>query len=394
MIHRHHTRALAAAAALATLALVLAACSSASQASTSSQEATASGGIPAAVTQAVDAAYAGTSGEVPGDSAPLAQGKKVWIVSAFQQVSGLAHLAAEAQAASKTIGWDSTVCDGLNNANGAWATCVRQAIADGADAIILEAIDCAPVRQALLEAKAAGILIAAANSFDCNDPSQGGAEALFDATPTYADGVDSTADYYRQSGALRADAVIAHSGGTAQVLHVEFSGVAFGGYLSEGFTKEFATCGGCAIVDTLSITPPDIPQIRQKFETTYIKAAKADTVVVDVDFFFAAGIQPALAAAGRTDVTVAGGECAIESLDFIRAGGGQQTCIGTSLGRIGWSLIDQLNRVFAKEPLAKDGIGWQLVDATHNLPAAGTQYDGDTDYAAAYTASWQAADKP
>ncbi|MBC3762639.1 sugar ABC transporter substrate-binding protein [Quadrisphaera oryzae] len=385
-------RALLVAAAATAAALVLAACSSATGAtSATGGSGASSAAVPAAVTDAVAAGYQGLSTAPPTSSPAVSPGHDLWVVSAFQQVSGLAKIASEAQAAAAAIGWKATVCDGQNNP-AQWSTCVRQATAAGADAILLAGVDCAPVSEALAEARRGGVKVTGVASFDCDDPTQGGGAPQFDAKLGYTDGVTGTGDFYEKAGRLRADWVIAKTGGSAKVLHVAFKGVSIGEYLSKGFTEELAAqCPGCSVVGTVAITPSEIGQLRQKFDSALLKAPDANVVVTDLDFMLSAGVQQSLQQNPSSGRVVLGGECVQETLDYIRAGGGAQACVGFSNGRAAWAAVDQLNRAFDGQPGVTDGVGSQIIDAERNLPAAGSAYEGDLDYRATYTQLWKAA---
>lgn len=389
--HRARLAVLAAACALA-----LAACSGTSSSGTSagapSATDTPSGSAAASAPASVTAGYAGTSGPLPDASPGVSPGHDVWVVSAFQQVSGLAKIASEIQEGAKVLGWKASVCDGQNDP-AQWATCVRQATAAGADTIVLAGVDCAPVAQPLAEAKKAGVLVAGISAFDCSDPTQGGSAPLFDVNPSYGTDFKDTADFFTQVGRLRADYVIAKTQGQAKVLHVAFQGVSIGEYLSKGFTEQLKTCSGCEVVGTVAITPADVPQLRQKFDSGYLQAASANAVVVDLDFMLALGVQPALEAAGVKDKVVLGGECTVDTVGFMRAGGGVNACIGFSNGRTAWSLLDSINRAYQKAPAVQSTIGWQIYDDTNKdaWPAPGQPFEGSVDYRAGYTALWKAA---
>lgn len=380
----------------ATLAIVVAsalgtaACSS--PAVNSSPPGAAPGGdaVPAAASAAVNAAVKGIGGTVPAAGPRAVRGKNVWVISAFEQVHNLAVLTQTVKEAGNALGWTVSVCDGRNNANGAWADCVRQAVAAKASGIILESVDCAPVKAALAEARNAGTKIVGMMAFDCDDPQQGGGAPMFDANATFDPAVPSTAEFLRQQGKLRADWIIAQTHGSAKVLHVRFRGVALGEYLSEGFDQEIATCPGCSVAGTVDITPQDVPLIRQKFESTLVKLPQINAVAADVDFMVTGGIQQALVAAGRPNLRVAGGECSQDSLAYLRTGRGIQMCIGSSLGWLAYSGADALNRVFAGAAPAPSGLGWSLVTKDDNLPPAGTEFDSSTNYRAAYRAIWGA----
>ncbi|HKP08064.1 MAG TPA: substrate-binding domain-containing protein [Microbacterium sp.] len=382
---RRSRRIIAAFATTIAASLVLLGCAG-SDAAPASDE-TSAGAVPAAVEAAVAAGYEGTS-TLPPDSGPApAADKNVWILSAFQQIHGLARLTEEVEAAASALGWSTDVCDGQNNVGGGWAACVRQAVAADADAIVLESIDCAAVKAPLEEAREAGVTVVSLTSFDCDDETQGGSEPLFDVTIDYIEGVTEPQTFFERMGKLRAEWIIARTGGAAKVLQVKFDGVAFGTYLAKGFEEGLAACEDCEIVSTLALTPADIPNIRQKFETALLQASDANAVSVDVDFMLTGGIQQALVTAGR-DLVVAGGECGLDNLGYIREGGGQQMCIGNSLGHMAYAAMDELNRYFAGEEPALEGMGWQLVDAEHNLPPAGEEFDGPVDYVPAYESIW------
>ncbi|MEH3075602.1 MAG: substrate-binding domain-containing protein [Quadrisphaera sp.] len=384
-------RGLLAAAGAAAAAVLLAACTSASGAAPGEPDASGSAAaVPAAVTAAVAAGYEGLSTAPPTSSPAVSPGHDLWVVSAFQQVSGLAKIASEAQSAATAIGWRSTVCDGQNNP-AQWSTCVRQATAAGADAILLAGVDCAPVSEALAEARRGGVKVTGVASFDCDDPTQGGGASQFDAKLGYTEGVTGTGDFYEKAGRLRADWVIAQTGGSAKVLHVAFKGVSIGEYLSKGFTEELAAqCPGCSVVDTVAITPSEIGQLRQRFDSALLKNPQANVVVTDLDFMLSAGVQQSLQQNPSSGRVVLGGECVQETLDYIRAGGGAQACVGFSNGRAAWSAVDQLNRAFDGQPGVVDGVGSQIIDAEQNLPAAGSAYEGALDYRATYAQLWKA----
>ena len=206
-------------------------------------------------------------------------------------------------------------------------------------------------------------------SFDCDDPTQGGGDAAVDTAVQFTAEVPSAAEFFREQGRLRADWIIAATGGRAKVLHVNFQGVCLRVLPRRGLHhRALATCTGCSVVGTVEITPPDLPLIRQKFETALLQAPQANAVAVDVDFIVTAGVQRTLAAANRPDLAVAGGECSLDSLGYLRDGKGVQMCIGSSLGYLSYAGIDALNRHFAGSPAVPSGLGWQLVTIDHNLP--------------------------
>ncbi|MGP3933695.1 sugar ABC transporter substrate-binding protein [Nonomuraea sp. KM88] len=373
---------------LLTACLALAACGTTTSHSGADTSSSTSAAVLDAATKAVENGYAGDYSEPPKSGPKPAAGKNIWVITAWQQVRALAYQAEQLTEAATALGWKAHTCDGLNNANGGMAACVRQATAAGASGIVLVSVDCAPVRQALVEARKAGVKIASFSGFDCDDPTQDGSSPLFDAPAGYSAGMPDLAAFYTRLGTMRADLAIAQTQGKAKVLHIAFHGIAFGEYVAKGFADRIADCGGCEIVSTVKIAPADVPNIRQKFETALVQVPQANVVAVDVDHFFVAGIQPALVSSPRKDLVVIGNECQIDNLDYIRSGKGQQFCLGASNAYRAYTTIDAMNRVFNDDELVPGGVGIQIVDQEHNLPAPGSEYVGPVDYAGLYGNTW------
>ena len=62
-----------------------------------------------------------------------------------------------------------------------------------------------------------------------------------------------------------------------------------------------------------------------------------------------------------------GGEGFADELDLIRSGKITAANVISSEW-VGWAAVDTMNSVFLNQPPADSGIGWTMVDATHNLP--------------------------
>jgi ribose transport system substrate-binding protein len=354
------------------------------------------GGESGSATDRTDEHVAGQLGDlVKGDFAPPptdapapAADKDVWIISAWQQVHALAYQAERVTEAAEVLGWQAHTCDGQNNANGGWSGCVRQAVAAGADGLVMLSVDCAPVKQALVEARSKGVKIASFSGFDCDDETQGGGDPLFDAPAAPLTTAPTLAEWYTELGRRRAQVAIAATDGHAKVLHVSFKGITFGEYVAKGFREGIAACDDCEIVDTVEVAATEVPQIRQKFESALVKSPDANVVAVDVDYFFTAGIQPALVAANRPGLTVVGSECQSDDLGYIASGRGEQFCLGTSPGYRAYAAIDALNRAFHNQPPVPAGVGFQLVTSSDNMPPEGEEFEGPVDYVAAYREAW------
>jgi len=376
-------------------AIALAACSNSATSSSSNSSPASSGGSTATpATAAADPAaalkkaYAGVVEQPPSTPVKPAVNALAWVVSCGQQVPTCAGPSAAAVAAAKTAGWDSKVCDGKLNPQG-WAACIRQGISAKATGIIVIGQDCNSFQAALQEAKAANIPIIGAGGNDCDVT---GGQKLYSAT------VQSLAkmtneQWWSELGSLQADWIIGKTDGKAQVLSLQFTDAIWGGWIQDGFTKELATCAGCKVVSTLKVGNADVAtgKLPQMFGNALLKAPTVNAVDVPLDGWFFAGLSQAIQSSGRgAQLAVVGAFGEPGNLDLIRKGIGEDATVAFNAGWIGWSGIDNLARVLAKQPAQPAGAGLQVIDADHNLPAAGTpfRYEPAVDFEGAFKKDW------
>jgi ribose transport system substrate-binding protein len=129
--------------------------------------------------------------------------------------------------------------------------------------------------------------------------------------------------------------------------------------------------------------------LRQKVESGLLQHPDDDFVVFPYDTAILLGGQAAIQGSPRSaELQVMGGECQAPNVELIRAGSGQHACVGTPYPWIGWAAADSLNRVFNNSPQVDEGIGFQLIDVDHNLPAKGVTFDGPEDYQTNFKKIW------
>jgi ribose transport system substrate-binding protein len=353
--------------------VIVVALASAVGASQAGAVAASSGGDAAtrAATLAVKQAFAGRISAVDPTPRAGARGKHVVVISAGQ-ASQTASIGVDAAVeAAKAIGWQVDMYDGqLDPAK--YGPLVRQAIAAGADGIILGAIDCAAVSQPLQEARAAKIAVVGGGSFDCDDPHGGGAKkGLFSADINLEPQATSTADFARGYGADQASYVIAASKNRARILVLNDPEFTTLYYTNDGFQKTIGRAHGAKIVSTLDVTTADFTSGRLvgKIQAELLRHPEVTWIKSPFTFATTLGIVPALGA-NPHGIDVMGGEGLESELDLLRAK--RITAVNVFPSEwFGWAAVDTLNSVFRKEAPAPSGIGWILADATHNLPASG-----------------------
>lgn len=379
-------------AGVAASLLLLAGCGGSTKAAPDTKATTPSGGGTTSSTPA------GTSGEQVS-SAPLkapdatarpgAKGKKIVVISAGQaSISNSVPVAAAVEAA-KALGWTTTTYDEAFNPASAPGL-VGQAIASGAQGIILDATDCPTVKNALEQAKTKGIKVVGIYSFDCNDPIfGGGGQPLFSGQINYGARAADIGKFTEQYGADQAKAVVKATDGKAKVVFFNDQEFSVLRYTGKGFLDELAKCAGCKVVAKVDFTGTELgPNLQQKVTSALLQHPEANAVKSPFTAATLLGIGPAVTQSGRgSKLYVMGGEGFAPELDLLRSGQGLNAVNIAPSDWTAYAAIDTMNSLFSGKPIAESGLGWQLVDKQQGLPASGP-YVPTVDFKAAYKKAW------
>jgi ribose transport system substrate-binding protein len=265
---------------------------------------------------------------------------------------------------------------------------MRQAIAAGADGIIVDANDCPLIKAPLQEARAKHIAVVPIYAYDCDDPLFGGGQPLFNGVVQFgqAGTPDQLAENY---GAQQADAVIVATSAHARVIlfnDVEFTVLH---YTGEGFKKELAKCSDCKIVDEVDFKAAELgPTLQQKASAALLQHPEATAVKIPYTAASLLGIAGATVQSGRAgQLYVMGGEGFADELDLIRGHKGVNAVNIISSEWTGWAGVDTLNSAFLGQQPKNSGIGWTLCDTANNLPPSGA-FVPKVDFKAAYMKAW------
>ena len=158
----------------------------------------ASSGDVARSERQLQALYEGTYEEPSGGPVTPPPGKKVWVISTGQTIETAVNAAAAMEAAGQTLGWEVSVFDGKFD-SARQISGIEQALADGADGIVLLYVDCAPVKAGLQQARAAGVAVVGIESKDCEPRSRTTSSAM-PATRTSSPGSPTASAAPRPSG--------------------------------------------------------------------------------------------------------------------------------------------------------------------------------------------------
>jgi ribose transport system substrate-binding protein len=351
---------------------------------------TASSGVPAAVTTLLDAGYKGTFQAPPTSGPKGAAGKSVWVISCGQVAASCAEIAGAAMSAGQALGWKMTLFDGKLDPT-LYSQGILQAVAAHANGIFTVAVDCSIATSPLKQAKAAGIATVGVSNFDCNDPMANVGPALYSTYVKYT-GINGYGTTYEDWKKYNAAWIIAQTDGKAKVINSYSPGYLVAEYQNKGFTEEMSLCSSCSVVDSLGITATEQAGTgaQEALQTAITQKQSANAIQVGVSGWFGRFANAAIKSSGRTDLTIAGDECDTTAIAAIKAGGPQQMCVARDFGWESWAAMDELNRQFASPGSAPvdEGLGFEIVDKTHNLPS-GSTWTAPFNYESAYEKIWQ-----
>jgi ribose transport system substrate-binding protein len=349
-------------------------------------------GVPSFVKNAqavVDADYQGNFLPVPTAGPTAVRGKNVWLISCGEAFQACADHTKSFRRAADALGWKLTVADSKADPSVA-AAAIQQAIAAKADLIAIIAVDCAGIKNALLQAKDAGIPVVASFAADCNESGKND-QPLFTAS-VKVKGENSILDLYERWGADKADYIIAKSNGKAKVIDVANVDQLVQVHNEIGFRREMTKCTTCSIVDRVKFSFSQVPTgLEQKLSAALLQHPEATAVYIPLDALMSLGAGNALKQAPNRNLIIIGGECLDPNLTLIKQG--QQTaCLGWTFKWFAWSLADVANRILAGQApsdIPNEGSGWLLIDKDHNFPASGT-FTPPVDYESEYKKVWGA----
>jgi ribose transport system substrate-binding protein len=372
-------------------ALTLAAACSGSSNSANTAPQPSNGGSSAPVTNpALASAYNGTLASPDPTSRPAVKGKSLWIISGGQASESSSVPVNAAADAARKLGWHVHVFDTqLNTALDAPG--VAQAIAAHPDGIILDAIDCSYVKSQLEQAKAQGIATVPIYAYDCNDPYSGhGGSALFSGFINYGAVANKNLGAFAEKyGYAQGQAVVAATGGHAKVIFFNDPAVTVLHYTGTGFLNAIKACSGCKIVDNITFNGLQLgPNLQQTAESAILKHPEANAVKSPFTAATLLSIAPAIQQSGRaSQLYVMGGEGFQDELDLMRAHNAVNAVMISPSDWTGWAAVDTMNSLFQHQKPAYSGLGWQLVDPTHNLPASGP-WQPPVDFKSIYEKAW------
>lgn len=359
---------------------------------TSGANATATSGVAGADTTAFakkvsDDVAAASAAQSP-DATPLpskgpapASGKSIVIIPCAMSVEGCARPARSAQEAARALGWQASIDDPAGDAS-KMSAAVKRAISSGANGIVLNSIDAAAIQGDLSAARAAGIAVVC----DMCGNSGGIIQSVLpelqeNERAGYLLGEQAYLEAKKRFNA--APKFIVMSDDEFATVRARVAGV-------KKFVKDCQAAGaGCEVVgegqhlasEISTTAPARVVQLARSRPNYNVLFAGYDAALN----FFAQGLQQA----GLANPNKAFGisvDADVANTQMIRSKGFQAASAGVDMRRVGYGLVDNLNRLFAGQPVVDQGAKVKLINAD-NVPAKGS-WDGDFDATRQYLALW------
>jgi ribose transport system substrate-binding protein len=339
---------------------------------------------PVATSKAIlDELYSGQYTEAPSAGPKAQKGKNVWVLSCGQAAEGCSYISETIVEAGKELGWNVTLSDGKFNADNAYTTAIRQAVAAGADGIVVDGVDCDLIKQPLAEAVDAGVSVVGYASYPCADGTN------FTGTAIFSEELPTEQSRNEAWGRAQAYYTIAKSDGKANVISIKYSGVQIGDAVYSGFKEVMDQCAECT-VSYVEVVLADLANgnFSSKVDSALLNNPDATVIHAPFDSFITLGLAAAVQRAGREDMLVLAGGGYPSNIRLIRDDNGQDAGVSGDLAWDAWSAADALNRIFAGEQPVPAGNGYVAVDRDRNLPTSGDVWNVPYDFRAAYRAVW------
>jgi ribose transport system substrate-binding protein len=312
----------------------------------------------------------------PTEGPPLAEDVSVFIIPCAMVAQGCADSALAAEEAAEAAGWDVTFIDPAGDPT-AMNNAVTQAVSQGADAIITTAIDGPTLAGPLAEAREAGIVSAC---FSCFDP-----EGLYDSgypeqRVNYDHGYLAMASLYERTGR---DLKAVMANGPEYGISAQPDGREYG---ARAFIEECQAAGGsCELLAETDLLTANFATSAASQVVSVLRANPDANALWGFADPVSALIIPAIQQA-EFDVEISGIDPVGFNFDLIRSDDLQRSSVSQPLSWIGYSLVDQVNRLLNGEEPVDQNVRAKLI-TTDNVPEEGV-WDGDIEVQPLYRELW------
>jgi ribose transport system substrate-binding protein len=326
----------------------------------------------------------------PTSPSPGVKKKNIWVIEWLGATTSTTVPVDAIKAADKALGWKTTIYDAQGLPSN-YVIGVNEAIADGANGIILIAIDCSYIEGPLKQAKADHIAVTAIYAFDCSQ--WGGGPSLYSAAISFGHRFTSEVALWRLWGSASADYLITATHGRPVTLMLDSYQLSVFTFYYQGFLSVMDKCKTCTVIKV----PFDV---STQFTATALSGLITASVIAHpninsslfgttVNNGYVQGID-SLGVAKVKTMKIIGGLGLPSEIALLRTHAGLTATTAWPQQWIGYAAVDSINSVLAGRPTQDEGIGFQALDTANqqDWPAVGKYFTGVPNYAAIYKKRW------
>jgi ribose transport system substrate-binding protein len=317
------------------------------------------------------------------ESGPAAQsGKRIAFIAEDLRNGGIIGVAQGVREALLTMGWTLKIFDAGGTSAGR-LTAFERAMASNPDGLILCGADAQNSNPALARFASRGIPIVAWHAGSMPGPIAG--------TPVAMNVTTDPVEVAR----VTALGAVAQSNGHAGVVILTDSRFEIAVTKSNAMAAVIHACKGCTLLEVRDIAISEsgekVPAITKELLAQYGKRWTVALAINDIYFDYAA---PQLTKAGVPSSALSllsAGDGSATAFLRIQAKTYQTATVAEPLNQQGWQLVDELNRLFAGQPVSGFVAPVHLVNADNIAFDGGNrlQYDPENGYRDIYRRIWK-----
>ena len=318
----------------------------------------------------------------PSSGPPAQPAKTIAFVAEDLRNGGILGVAQGVREAARVLGWNVKIVDAGGSAAG-HAKALAAALAMAPDGLVLCGADAFENRAALAPFAARGVPVVGWHA--------GPVAGAIAGTPV---AMNVTTDPLAVARAT-AMAAVAQSGGRAGVVIFTDSRFKIAVAKADAMAAIVRACTGCSLLEVrdvpLSESDTQMPDITRELLLRHGKRWTHALAINDIVFDYAI---PALSKAGLASNALSllsAGDGSAPAFLRIQARTFQTGTVAEPLNQHGWQVLDELNRLFARQPVSGFVAPVHLVTGD-NIGFDGgprLQYDPDNGYRDAYRRVWQ-----
>lgn len=317
------------------------------------------------------------------ESGPQGQsGKSVAIVSEDLRNGGVLGVAQGIHEAAKVMNWSVRVFDAGGSAAGR-SKAAADALASGPDGLILVGVDAADMQPRLAPFAERGIPIVGWHVGPEAGPIPNSAVAMNVSTDPL------------EVARITAMAAVVASGGRAGVVILTDSNFAIAMAKANAMAEVIRACTGCTLLEirdvAISASAQLMPAVTRELLAGHGTRLTHVLAINDIYFDYAVPELIKAGQAGNSVSLLSAGDGSAAAFMRIQTGTFQTGTVAEPLNLHGWQLVDELNRLLARQAVSGHVVPVHLV-TTKNIAFDGGarfQYDPDNAYRDVYRRIWK-----